>query len=261
MSGGTFLGLYGPAGRLVKVFPLAPRAKDVHVATIARGLAHENRWSGATRVAWSVASHAVECSLLPLSDGRAAPPLVQFKRLNHDDSEGLGLRDMPAPLKHSDEVDMGWYRDLEHAMMGAFAERLRLSPMFWEEPEVKWADLVMRQAEARDFRQPNDWDPYCGDTGNIVVCRLTPVGPFAAERRWLRRFEELAEQLGLMDLADDARVAMLRAEQDHALLIEAMVSRSECLVCGDEAWSGATVGKVVLHLCGRCQSDAERLGS
>jgi hypothetical protein len=254
---GRFFGGYGPAGRLVQVYPLDPRVEDIHVATLARGLGGEARYINATLGFWPVAAHTVECSRLPCSDGSPPPPLLSWKRLHHDDSEAV-FRDLPAPLKKDPGMDLGVYLASDAVLMDVMADRFDLPRGFHEEVEVTWADEVVLRTEIRDLRQPHDWsDPRLD--GPILAHRLWPTNPIAAERRWLRRFAELADALGRYDDAIEARVALVDAEAQHRAMLREMAKSqaggmkpAECLACGRMHEDGAQFASVVVAVCTDC---------
>lgn len=214
---GPFVGLYGPGATLVQVWPLDPRPEDIHVATIGRGLGGEARYMNATRGFWSVAPHAVECSLAPMSDGSPAPPIEAWKRLHHDDSEPI-FRDLARPLKRDPTMGLDVYLRADHRFMDrAIAPRFGLPPGFHDEPEVKYADDLVLRTEIRDLRQPRAWPPTDPqEYGPTLPHRLWPTTPHEAEIRWLRRFVELADLLGRVDDAAEGRAAIAHAEQEHA---------------------------------------------
>lgn len=125
-----------------KVYPLDLRAEDIDVRDIAHHLAHQCRFSGATRFHYSVAQHSVLVA-------RNCPAADALWGLLHDASEAY-LVDLPRPLKRLPGMEA--YREAERQAMRAVCLRFGL-PL--EEPEsVKRADLLLLSTEARDVMSP-----------------------------------------------------------------------------------------------------------
>ena len=91
------------SGRLFDVFN--PRPEDFTIEDIAYGLASEPRFAGQTLYTYSVADHSLMVSAL-------CPDYFKLEGLLHDGTEGLGLKDIPGPIKHT--PDFIPYRELEH---------------------------------------------------------------------------------------------------------------------------------------------------
>jgi hypothetical protein len=81
------------------------------------------------------------------SKGRPGPVLLCLQALFHDASEGLGLRDLPSPVKQLPE--MAGYRALEKGVMDAVMSHLGLPLRLHQ--LVKAADYRMCQTEAKWF--------------------------------------------------------------------------------------------------------------
>jgi hypothetical protein len=87
--------------------------------------------------------------------GSRTPALLMVARevalwgLHHDDSEGLGLRDLARPIKHATGLLGEIYRAIESMVMEAVIDRFDLMP---HEPSVvKQADNILCATEGRDL--------------------------------------------------------------------------------------------------------------
>lgn len=98
----------------VKYFPGNVQAGLLRA--VARGLAAENRYAGATtKVLYTVAQHSVLASCL------VAQPFAK-RVLFHDGPEGLGLKDFPRPYKETmPPAVREWYRGLDDKIMRSLA--------------------------------------------------------------------------------------------------------------------------------------------
>jgi hypothetical protein len=162
----------------VQFWPVDPRPEEILIEDIAHALSLQCRFSGHTRVHYSVAEHSVRVS-------RVVPPGDALWGLMHDAAEAY-LVDLPRPLKRLSSF--GAYRLAEATVMGAVARRFDISP---NEPDsVKLIDQVLLATEARDLLgpKPAEWgwmpDPLPG--------RIEPWTPRLAEVTFLERFAELA---------------------------------------------------------------------
>ncbi len=119
-------------GKYIDIFNLS--VDDLDLESIAIGCANEARWGGQTKVFWSVAEHCIMVSkLVPIEYGMEA--------LLHDASEGLGLRDMPSPIKAA----MPEYKRIEHGVMKVVAEKFGFN---WPISDiVKRVDKIMLEWE------------------------------------------------------------------------------------------------------------------
>lgn len=161
------------------------------IEEIAHALAGKVRFTGQTKVRYSVAEHCVRGSqLLPAAFAGAF--------LLHELSE-VYLPDIAAPLKpfvfvermNPANVPMPW-SDLERQHTATILDALDLSsiePLIYS-PEVKRMDVAMLLAEKRDLMgpEPEPWnipgEPAC--TG-----RIFPMTADEAEAQFLARFAEL----------------------------------------------------------------------
>lgn len=154
----------------------APDCRGLPIEDLARSLAYQPRWAGATRSFYSVAEHSVMASHL-------VPPGDAFDALMHDLEEAL-TGDMPTPLKILFGRDhlAGRVRPLKEALAAAFGYRL-------DRPAVKRADLVCMATEIRDLLPPHwvDW-PHLPPAAATAI---EPAGPEAAFERFMDRYHAL----------------------------------------------------------------------
>ena len=166
---------------------LDPRVDELHIEVIARGCATECRFNGQGGF-YSVGQHAVHCSEI-------APDPFKLWALLHDAPEGLGLKDLPRPVKrHIGDS----YHAAESGIMLAVCDRWDLpytrNERGWlvmPEP-VHRADETLLVTEARDLIGDGDiprWDHLEGITP--LRRRIRPWTWQKAERRFLARFHEL----------------------------------------------------------------------
>jgi hypothetical protein len=154
----------------------APCADGMPITDIARALAYQPRWAGATRAFYSVAEHSVLVS-------RLVPAQHAFDGLMHDCDEAIS-GDIPSCVK----VLLG----REHLIAKLGPVKLALSNWFgfrMNEPHVKDADLVCMATELRDLLPPAwmDW----GHLPPPDTERIVPVGPERAYSLFLDRYKEL----------------------------------------------------------------------
>ena len=160
-------------------WPSDPRAGDIDIRAIARGLSHQCRFGGHVKFHYSVAQHSVLCSAM-------APPELRLAALLHDASEAY-LCDLPTPVK----LMLPDYQRLEARVERVICERFGLR---WPVPmEVRLIDRRMLVTEARQLsmRQAGEWwnglrypEPY--------DLTIEPLSPRQAEADFLERFEVLA---------------------------------------------------------------------
>lgn len=190
--------------------PLAPDADLISLDTISHGLSLENRFGCQTRYFYPVAMHCFRGSYA-FDDPNDA---IDF--LFHDTAEGLGLRDIPAPLRRLPE--MSFYVEIERSIMGAVAARHRLRDDFWERPRIKAVDELMLHHESAELLVPlppdvPGWTRKLSpaETIRIPACGGA-VDPTYAKKVWLLRLAELGDVAGREDLAERARL-VLAADQ------------------------------------------------
>jgi len=165
--------------------PLAPVVQDICIDDIAHALAHQCRFSGHTRVHYSVAEHCVRVSELLQAWGE--DETVQHWGLLHDASEAY-LVDIPAPLKVDDRFS--FYRDAEKLLMRAICIRFGLH---WAEPEaVRRADAVLLATEARDL-MPYRSEHWGKLTQQPLDEQIVPWSVETAKRNFIARYLEIRQ--------------------------------------------------------------------
>lgn len=102
-----------------KFWPLNPREEDICIEDIAHALALRNRFSGHTRVPYSVAEHSVAISVQLRDWGYSEN--VQKWALLHDATEAY-LPDIPTPIKPL----IAGFVEIESRLMKAIASKFSL---------------------------------------------------------------------------------------------------------------------------------------
>ena len=164
-------------------YPLVPRPDDVCIDDIAHHLALQNRFTGATRLPYSVAEHSVRVMRLVESWGHHELALAA---LMHDASESYVV-DVPSPIKRHQA--MAWYRECEARVMYAICERFGIDFSGAIDPIVKHADFVLLSTEARDLLgpPPMEW----GAMPEPLPDRIEPWSWRGAEDEFLHLFASL----------------------------------------------------------------------
>lgn len=149
--------------------PLEPRPEDIRLEDIAHALAHQCRFSGHTRVFYSVAEHSVRVARLLREQGWDKK--TQRHGLLHDASEAY-LVDIPAPLKR--HPAFAGYVEAERRLMSVIGERYGLYEI--EPIAVKEADQILLATEARDLMPnvPEHWAAL------EFPSLLYPIGPWTS---------------------------------------------------------------------------------
>jgi len=154
----------------------SPDASGLPVEDVARALAYQPRWCGATKHFYSVAEHSVMVS-------RLVPEAFSYHALWHDAIEFI-QGDWPSPLKvylGRDNINRK-LAPIEAALARRFGFDLHLE-------EVKKADLVAMATELRDLL-PSAWMDW-GHLPDAAPERIEPVGPERAFALFMERYEEV----------------------------------------------------------------------
>lgn len=173
-----------------RFYPLDPREEEIYIEDIAHALALANRFSGHTRVPYSVAEHSVRVSFAVEIHAERCnhpePRRVAKWGLIHDSPEAY-LNDIPRPLKRTDAFAP--YRNLEKNLLRKIARRFGLEG---DMPQlVKDADEILLATEARDLMTPGAlerWAPFRFEPQPNII---KPYEWDSAEKWFLWRFEEL----------------------------------------------------------------------
>jgi len=155
-----------------------PDFSAMPIEDLARALAYQPRWNGATTAFYSVAEHSVMAS-------RLVSPALAYDALMHDAEEAL-TGDLPTPIKNligRDEINRR-LKPLKKALAKRFGFRLDLAA-------VKHADLVCMATEIRDLL-PTHWVQW-PNLPAPAADRIEPVGPARAFSLFLARYREMKE--------------------------------------------------------------------
>ncbi len=163
-------------------YPLAPEPHEIDLFEIASGLSRMCRYGGqiGRLEFYSVAEHCVLLSY-------AVPPELARWALLHDASEGLGLMDIPRPIKPA----LSGYAELEARLMRAVAERFGLD---WPMPAAlkQYDDRILQNERAALWAGPPP-HPWASDAAGPPLEGITVTGwlPYQARARFLARADEL----------------------------------------------------------------------
>jgi uncharacterized protein len=184
-----------------KVYPFALTPEQVDIHTIARHLACQSRWLGATqhrflknRISYSVAEHSVYVA--DFVEKELGRPDLAFDALMHDAAEAY-IGDMIRPLKYSPAFH-DVFKDLEERVEAVVARKFGLIYPFM--PEIKIADDAVCMAEWEQIvpRDPKEhWGEDVIKAGTVV--KAAPIGiamlqPYEAYELFMERFETLYER-------------------------------------------------------------------
>lgn len=153
-----------------------PDFTKMPVEDLARALAYQPRWNGATTSFYSVAEHSVMASHL-------VPPTLAFDALMHDAEEAI-TGDLPTPIKNllGRETLGKRIKPLKKALAKRFGFRLDLAA-------VKHADLVCMATEIRDLL-PTHWVQW-PNLPTPAPDVIEPIGPERAFDVFLTRYNAL----------------------------------------------------------------------
>jgi hypothetical protein len=170
-------------------WPLDPRPEEIEVIDIASGLAKECRFAGHCLRFYSVAEHSV----LMYRHAKARDANLRLRRavLFHDGSEGLGLRDIPRPIKR----DLGEYKAIERGVMGAVARRFDFDFPF--HPFVKELDEAIGLAEQMQNMAPSP-APWFQTARFDAPAPLAVMLEYWPPDRAMVEFLSAAAELGLL---------------------------------------------------------------
>lgn len=171
------------SGRYVDPLELGP--DDIGIDDVAHALSHQCRFSGHTRVFYSVAEHSARVTAAAMLAGH--PAEVTLWCLLHDAPEAF-LVDLPSPLKQ-DSVVGDAFKAAEGRVMHAVKLAFGLMP--FEPPAVKEFDLRLLATERRDLMPPGgDWS-ILRDVEPLPA-RILPLSSIHARVEFLQLFDQLA---------------------------------------------------------------------
>lgn len=155
-------------------YPLDPRIDDINITDIAHHLSQINRFTGATRVPYSVAQHSVLVSMI-------LPDYLKLAGLLHDAAEAY-CNDISTPIKYS--VGMEGYRSIEARIDLAIRIKFGLTQLGAD--DIKTADRILLQAERRDLMKGSSVE-----TEEDFPMIIDPWTPIRAETEFLSAFNHL----------------------------------------------------------------------
>lgn len=160
---------------------LEPDPYLIEIEDIAHALSHICRFTGHTRVFYSVAEHSVRAS-------QCVPPEFAMEALLHDAAEAY-IGDVSSPLK----AQLHEYRNIEFKLEQAIRQRFGLPAK--HAPCVKQADLIMLATEKRDLMpaHQDDWALIHGITP-LAEPITTPLPSNIARWYFLDHFQILTNK-------------------------------------------------------------------
>ena len=160
-----------------KFDPIRPDPAMIDIRDIAHGLSLTCRYNGQCRDFYSVAEHSLIISY-------RVPPYLRLAALLHDASEAY-ISDVTSPVKAS----MAGYQRIEHALQAAIYRRYNCEPGNRDYQKwIKRADLrILVDEKAALFERDLEWRLPFRKLGIKIEC----LSPTEAEKRFLKRFEEL----------------------------------------------------------------------
>lgn len=167
----------------LKLHVLNPRAEEIYITDIARGLANTCRWAAQTTEFYSVAQHSVLLSL-------AVPSDLKLAALLHDAHEAY-LGDLPSPLKSNTALGLE-YVLIADRLQEVIEEKYNIEPM---ESRLAIWDARIAVTEARSLGM----DHFSSDPGwglSVEPLALS-IHPWTAENSYhafLKRFYDLTRK-------------------------------------------------------------------
>lgn len=151
------------------VSPLWPNKDTIDIVDIAHGLGFMCRFAGQCKTFYSVAQHCVIMARWFRKRGM----LKEAKyALMHEAAEGLGMMDMPHPIKYLPQ--MAPYKLIESTYQTALYRRFGL--MDEPPPAVKELDNRMCAAEALVLMNPTPKYATAVDTSDLVIRPYKKIG-------------------------------------------------------------------------------------
>lgn len=164
-----------------RVFDFAnPEACDYVIEDFAHSLANQTRWTGHTRIPYSIAEHCFHVSTI-------VPQEFRMQALCHELVESL-MGDCNSSLKYF----MTEFREIEHKIEAIVFARFGINyPM---DKCVKEADNILLITEARDL-MPKETLGVLDIPKSVKPLKkvIQPWSPKKAKRKFLERYYELKE--------------------------------------------------------------------
>lgn len=169
----------------LRFYPADPRPQDICIEDIAHHLSLMNRFTGATRYAYSVAQHAINCAIM--ADGEHA-----LEALLHDATEAY-IADINSPAKSY----LPDYKVMEARLYRVVANKFGFPVQTTDYVKVIDTRMLVTEAahlmreESYSWWNEDHWpEQYDLDIVNIV---LDPMSPKDVEAWFLELFDELTE--------------------------------------------------------------------
>ena len=163
---------------------LEPKARDIDIRDIARGLAHTARWGGQTTHYYSIAQHSVSVAEL-ISTVSGVSYSLELRRwaLLHDAAQAY-IGHITGPMRSMYPAIIG----LEGIIMRVIADKFALG---WPMPEeVCIANQIVKSMEARELIPGADLVGM-GLDPDAPRGLIAPLSPEVAEALFLHHFMEL----------------------------------------------------------------------
>ncbi len=181
---------------------LAPSPLDIEIEDIAHGLARLARWNGQTlgNYPYSVAQHSLFVVDICTVFRPLWPAKWKLASLLHDAPEYV-IGDLISPFKAAVGID---YKAFEQKLESAVHLRFGLPAHLPASVEqvIKRADIASAYFEAVHLAgfTPEEAGKIFGKPRQAGAVTLTPISTREAEKRFLRRFQNLAAEAELLPL-------------------------------------------------------------
>lgn len=170
---------------------LDPRADQIELADVARGLANTCRFAGQVTRFFGVAEHAVYVSEVAEYEMGVGDRELLLAALHHDSHEAY-LGDWPSPLKYVFDSDL--LKDLAHRFDLAVAEKFGFDLALFGHEVVKEADYLQLRREAATLKFSHGVGEHWRNSDAYAPMAGTGWSPDRAERKFLDRHRELVSR-------------------------------------------------------------------
>ena len=156
---------------------LAPTVDEICIEDIAHALSQQCRFTGHTRVPYSVAEHSIYVSEL-------CPKEYALWGLLHDASEAY-ISDLNSPLKTYSALG-DYYKEIEARLMKVIGEKFGL--FGHEPPEVKKIDYEMLWVEKSQLLTSASWGDKWPAPKSVPDIKIAALPSREAEAAFLERY-------------------------------------------------------------------------